>query len=449
MKLNDIIEVEIKDYDHEGRGFLVYDNKPLYIDKVLPGEKVKAKVSYINSTYAKADLIEVINKSDKRNYDLCPYYDRCGGCNIMHLNYEEQLKFKHDMVKNTFKKIAGFDVKVNDVVRNPQIFNYRNKIIVPFKKINGKVVSGFYEAKSHNLIEQDNCLIENENARIIINALKDEFEKRNVSIYDETSHTGLVRNVMIRVASSGDVMLVLIVLKDNPIFNIILNKIYNEFENVKSVYLNVNDKKTNVILNHTGFKRLYGDEYIIEVINNLKFKVHPNSFLQVNHAQAEAMYNKALSYIDDNNLNIIDAYCGIGSITLNLASKALHVYGIEIIPQAIDNANENKDLNNIKNATFICGKCEEEIEKLSNLENINTVVVDPPRKGCDEKFLDTLVKMKIKNIIYISCLTQSLARDCKYLSLYGYEVKEVTPYDLFSHSYHTENVCYITLKDHK
>lgn len=440
MKLNDIIEVEIKDYDHEGRGFLIYDGKPLYIEKVLPGEVVRAKISYINSTYAKADLIEVLKPSNERNYNLCPYYDKCGGCNIMHLSYEEQLRFKHNMVKNTFKKIANLDVKVNDVVKNPNIFNYRNKIIVPFKKIDGKIYSGFYEAKSHNLVKQDNCLIENENARIIINALKDEFEKRNVSIYDELSHSGLVRNVMIRISSLGEIMVVLILLKDNPIFNIILNKIYNEFENVKSVYLNINDKKTNVILNHTGFKHLYGNEYIIEVINDLKFKVHPNSFLQVNHIQAQAMYNKAISYIENNNLNIIDAYCGIGSITLNLASHASHVYGIEIIPQAIDNANENKELNNITNATFICGKCEEEIEKLINLKDIDTVVVDPPRKGCDIKFLDTLVKMGIKNIIYISCLPQSLARDVKYLNSFGYEIKEVTPYDLFSHSYHVETV---------
>ena len=189
-----------------------------------------------------------------------------------------------------------------------------------------------------------------------------------------------------------------------------------------------------------------GEKYIIEEINDLKFMVHPNSFLQVNHDQAEAMYNKALSYIEPSKNNVIDAYCGIGSITLNLAKRASHVYGIEVVRQAIDNANENKRLNNINNASFICGKCEDEITKLSRLENIDTIVVDPPRKGCDTKFLDVIVKMKIKKIIYISCLTQSLARDAKYLSAYGYKVKEVTPFDLFSHSYHVECVTLLELK---
>ena len=447
MKINDELTVKIEDYDHEGRGIALYEGFPIFIEKALLNETLSVTINYINSSYAKACINKIIIPSPSRNNNVCPYYSKCGGCNIFHMDYEEQLRFKKNMVIKTFKNVARMDVKVSDVVRNPHPYHYRNKIIVPFGKNNGHVISGFYEAKSHNIIPQDSCLIENELARPIINLIKNELEERNVSIYDENTHQGLVRNVMIRATKNNDLMLVLIVTKKNPVLNIILAKCFDTFKEIKSVYLNINDKKTNVILNQDGFIHLYGEKYIIEEINDLKFMVHPNSFLQVNHDQAQAMYNKALSYIESSNNNVIDAYCGIGSISLNLAKNAGHVYGIEVVPQAVVNANENKEINNISNATFICGKCEDEIEKLAKLKDIDTIVVDPPRKGCEKKFLDIIIKMKIKKIIYISCLTQSLARDAKYLSEFGYEVEEITPYDLFSHSYHTENVCLLTLKN--
>lgn len=445
MKINDELTVKIEDYDHEGRGIAIYDGFPIFIEKALLNETLLVTINYINSSYAKAYINKIVIPSPFRNDNVCPYYDECGGCNIFHMDYEEQLRFKKNMVIKTFKNVARMDVEVADVVRNPHPYHYRNKIIVPFGKRNGHVISGFYEAKSHNIIPQDSCLIENELARPIINLIKNELEERNVSIYDENTHKGLVRNVMLRATKNNDLMLVLIVTKKNPVLNIILAKCYDTYKEIKSVYLNINDNKTNVILNQNGFIHLYGEKYIIEEINNLKFMVHPNSFLQVNHDQAQAMYNKALSYIAYSNNNVIDAYCGIGSISLNLTQKAGHVYGIEIVPQAVVNANENKKINNISNATFICGKCEDEIEKLVNIKDIDTIVVDPPRKGCEKKFLDTIIKMKIRKIIYISCLTQSLARDAKYLSEFGYQIDEVTPFDLFSHSYHTENVCLLTL----
>ena len=432
MKINDELTVKIEDYDHEGRGIAIYDGFPIFIEKALLNETLLVTINYINSSYAKAYINKIVIPSPFRNDNVCPYYNECGGCNIFHMDYEEQLRFKKNMVIKTFKSVARMDVEVADVVRNPHPYHYRNKIIVPFGKRNGHVISGFYEAKSHNIIPQDSFLIENELARPIINLIKNELEERNVSIYDENTHKGLVRNVMLRATKNNDLMLVLIVTKKNPVLNIILAKCYDTYKEIKSVYLNINDNKTNVILNQNGFIHLYGEKYIIEEINNLKFMVHPNSFLQVNHDQAQAMY-------------VIDAYCGIGSISLNLTQKAGHVYGIEIVPQAVVNANENKKINNISNATFICGKCEDEIEKLVNIKDIDTIVVDPPRKGCEKKFLDTIIKMKIRKIIYISCLTQSLARDAKYLSEFGYQIDEVTPFDLFSHSYHTENVCLLTL----
>ncbi len=439
MKLGDTLTLSIIDYDHEGRGVAKVDGFPVFVCNALKGEVIKGKIEYINKSYAQASIVKIIKESPARCHKVCKYYELCGGCNIFHMDYEEQLRFKRDMVKTTLKRIGSIDFDVNPVVRNPHPLNYRNKIIVPFKEENGCVLSGFFEAKSHKLVPQDECLIENEQARAIIEDLKKEFEERNVSIYDEQTHKGLVRNVMLRANKDNELMLVLIVTKENITLNIILNKIFDLHKNIKSVYLNINNKPTNVILSPDGFKHLYGDKYIVEDINGLKFKVHPNSFLQVNHDQAEAMYNHVLSLLGlANDQIVIDAYCGIGSITLNIAKNAKHVYGIEVVPQAITNAKENMELNNINNATFICGKCEEEIEKLVKVDNVDAIVFDPPRKGCDKHFLDTVIKMKIKKIVYVSCLPQTLARDLRYLIDNGYILKSVTPFDLFSQSAHCE-----------
>lgn len=445
MKLGDTLTLSIIDYDHEGRGVAKENGFPIFVCHALKGEVIKGKIEYINKNYAQASIVKVIEESPARCHNVCKYYTLCGGCNIFHIDYDEQLRFKRDMVKTTLKRIGNIDFEVDPVVKNPNPLHYRNKIIVPFKEENGCVLSGFFEAKSHKLVPQDQCLIENEHARIIIEDLKKEFEERNVSIYDEQTHKGLVRNVMLRANKDNELMLVLIVTKENITINIILNKIFDLHKNIKSVYLNINNKPTNVILSPDGFKHLYGDKYIVEDINGLKFKVHPNSFLQVNHDQAEAMYNHVLSLLGlANDQTVIDAYCGIGSITLNLALKANHVYGIEVVPQAIMNAKENMGLNNITNATFICGKCEEEIQKLVKVDNVDAIVFDPPRKGCDKHFLDTVIAMKIKKIVYVSCLPQSLARDLRYLIDNGYELKRVTPFDLFSQCSHVECVCLLT-----
>lgn len=445
MKIGDILTLDIIDYDHEGRGVAKKDGFPVFVSYALKGETIKGKIEYINKNYASASIISVLEESPSRCHDICMYYKECGGCNIFHMDYEEQLRFKRQMVQTTLKRIGNIDFDVDEVVRNPHPLNYRNKIIVPFKKEGEDVLSGFYEPKSHKLVPQDSCLIENAYARHIIEELKKELKERNVSIYDEQTHTGVVRNVMLRANKDNEFMLVLIATKQNITLNLILGKIYETFKNIKSVYININEKQTNVILNPTGFKHLYGDEYIIEDINDLKFKVHPNSFLQVNHDQAEAMYNHVLKLLGlSKEQTVIDAYCGIGSITLNIAKNVKHVYGIEIVQQAIVNAKENMQLNGITNATFICGKCEDEIEKLVKIDNIDAIVFDPPRKGCEKHFLDTVISMKIKKIVYVSCLPQSLARDLRYLVDNGYVLQSVTPFDLFSQCSHCECVCLLT-----
>jgi len=443
MKVNDILDVRIIDYDHLGLGVAKVDNFPIFVPYALVGELVKVQITRVTKNICESKLLEVIEKSDKRADIICPNFDKCGGCSLMHMTYEEQLNFKRKSVENTMHRIGGFDIKVNEVVPNPNRLHYRNKIIVPLGLKDGKVISGFYEPKSHNIVENSECFIENIHAQPIISTIKELIVKHNLTIYNEQTNSGLFRNIMLRVNKNGEFMVVFIVKKNQPVLTTIGLELVSKYPFIKSVYACVNKEKTNVILKGE-FIHLLLDKYLIEDINGLKFIVHPNSFLQVNHDQCENLYNKALSYIPfDKTKNIIDAYCGVGSITLNLASRAKMVYGIEIVKEAVENANINKELNKIDNAKFICGKCEDKIEQLANLEDIDYIVVDPARKGCDQKFLDVVIKMNIKNIIYISCLPQSLARDAKYLIEHGYAVKEITPFDMFSQSGHIENLAYI------
>ena len=448
MNINDILELEIIAYDHEGIGIAKYNDFPIFVKGTLIGEKVKCQITYKNTRIAEAKLLEVIEISPNRETNMCKYAGVCGGCNIFHMSYPEQLKFKKQMVIDTLRKIGGLECEVADVRPNPNKLHYRNKILVPLAKIDDKIESGFFESKSHKLVPQDECLIEPVLAKDIIRFVKTKLEEYNISIYDETLHVGQARNIMLRCNKDNEFMLVLVSTKNSKLLKQLVIETANAFEQIKSAYINVNPNKTNVILNPTGYIHVYGSEVIIEDINGLKFEVHPNSFLQVNHDQTEDLYNKALEYVKDNKEQvIIDAYCGIGSITLNLALKAKEVYGIEVVKQAVDNANINKKLNNLNNAFFICGKCEDEISKLTKLKNVDTIVFDPPRKGCDQRFLDTVISMNIKNIVYISCQVSTLARDLKYLSEHGYNVGTVYPFDMFSHTSHVECVCLLSLKN--
>ena len=449
MNVGEIIDVNIDDYDHEGLGVAHIDNMPIFIPNAIPGEKVKIKINRITKNLAMADNLEIISKSKNRNANICPYYELCGGCNIMHMNYNYQLEFKKNITERTIRKVSGLNPVINNCSPNRDIYGYRNKIIVPFGMKDGNIISGFYEAKSHKIVDMDKCMIEPDLSREIIKYIKDLLLKYKLSIYDENTNKGLIRNVMLRVSSFGDVMVVLVATSNFIQMKDISSELKNKFECIKSIYLNINNKKTNVVL-QDEYIHITGDKVLIEEINGLKFEVHPNSFLQINHYQCEKMYEKAieLANITPNDV-VIDAYCGIGSISLNLAKKAKYVYGIEIVKEAVENANRNMKLNNIENASFICGKCEDEINRLVKDNKIDVIFFDPPRKGCDIKFLDTVINSKIKKIIYISCKTSTFARDIKYLCEHGYSVDQVTPFDLFSHSVHVETVTLMVSKPQK
>ena len=441
MELGKTYELFIEGYDMNGLGVSKKDNVVIFVEKALKGEKVLALITSLHKKYAFAKTVKVLEEGKDRIVSPCEYYEGCGGCDLLHMKYDIECMVKEDKVKNSFKKINNLsDVKINPIIKNDNILGYRNKVMVPFgKDEDDNVIYGFYEKLTHEIVSIDKCLISNDESNKVLEFIRRYLSVMNIKIYNEQTHKGLFRSLMIRNNYKNEMMLVFVTTAYYD-FSGLIEYLKSDFSLVKSIYLNINPNKTNVVLSN-DYVHLYGDEYLIEDILGLKFKVSPASFMQVNHDNAEKLYSEAFRMANlTKDMNVIDAYCGMGSITLNLAKKVNHVYGIEIVEDAIKNADKNKELNNISNATFICGKCEEEIKKLTNLTNIDVILFDPPRKGCDQEFLKTVVEMKIPKIVYISCGIASLCRDINYLKENNYEVIEVTPVDLFSRTSHVECV---------
>ncbi len=444
MKNNDKLILDIKDIDHLGLGVGHVDNFPVFVNNAIPGEIVRCSITKVTKNLATASNLEIIEKSLNRQLEVCPYYEECGGCNLMHLKYDYQLQYKTNMVKNTLRKFK-IETTVFDCVKNDHIYGYRNKVQVPLKMVDGKIVSGFYKEKSHDMVISDNCLIEDDSVREVINFTKDFFEQTNISVYEELTHKGNLRHIMIRLNYLKQLMVVIVGTSYNKVFNSYASKLLEKYKNVVSVYFNKNDKQTNVVLGQ-DYKLLLGNTHLVEKINDFSFNVHPNSFMQVNHSSCVKLYNKAIMLADIKKSDVvIDAYCGMGSITLNLSKYAKYVYGIEVVQSAINDALINKENNKVDNVSFICGKCEDEISKLVNSNKIDIIFVDPPRKGCEPSFLNAVINSKIKKIVYISCKTSTFARDAKILIDAGYKLNSVTPFDLFSHQTHTELCSLFTL----
>lgn len=444
MEEGKIIEVKIENYDMNGLGVAKYDGKIIFVSNAMIGETVTAEITNVHKKYAFAKAIEIINPSMDRIKPVCPYAEGCGGCDLLHMKYEVECQIKEDKVKNAFRNLLKqHPIQINPIIKNDPILGYRNKIMVPFGYDEDEnVIYGFYEKYSHHIVSIDHCAISNENGNAILEFIRKYVSVMHIKIYDETTHTGIFRGVMIRNSDQNEVMVVLIVTKQVDFTNLI-EYIASDFLFVKSVYLNINPNQTNVMLGNE-FIHLYKDKTLTENILGLKFSVSAGSFMQVNHKACEKLCLEAFRMAKlTKDMNVIDAYCGMGSITLNIAKQVKHVYGIEIVESAIENANHNKEINAISNATFICGPCEEEIQKLVHLTKIDCIFFDPPRKGCDQKFLDTVIQMGIPKIIYISCNISTAVRDIEYLQQY-YQVEEVTPVDLFSRCAHIENVILLT-----
>ncbi|MEW8961669.1 23S rRNA (uracil(1939)-C(5))-methyltransferase RlmD [Paraclostridium dentum] len=438
-------EVDVVDIGQGGVGIGKHDGFTVFVDGGLISDKLKVKITKSKKNYAVGEIVEIIEKSPFRVERVCSdKLSDCGGCQIQELDYQKQLDIKTNEVKQTISRIG----KLNDTLVHPTLgmenpFRYRNKAQFPIQKIDGKTVIGFYKKKSHDVIPTDKCIIQHDVNDKIIKIIKTYIKAYNVSIYDEKTHTGVLRHLVTKVGfETKEVMVVLVANgKKLPYLNELASVLKENVPGFKTLVLNTNREKTNVILGKEN-KIIYGDGKINDYIGDLVFEISPLSFFQVNPSQTEVLYNKALEYADlKENDTVFDIYCGIGTISLFLAQKAKKVYGVEIVGDAIKDAKINAKLNKLENTEFFVGKAEEVVPKLyKEGKTANVVVVDPPRKGCEESVLDTIVSMEPDKVVYVSCNPSTLARDLAYLDERGYKCKEIQPVDMFPHTMHVESV---------
>ncbi len=443
--------VDIVDIGQGGVGIGKFDGFTVFVDGGLVKDKIKVKITKSKKNYAVGEIVEIIEPSPFRVERKCSKELKdCGGCQIQELDYQEQLNIKTNEVKQVISRIG----KLDDVVVHPALgmeepFRYRNKAQFPIQKVDGVPVIGFYKKKSHDIIPTDECIIQHDVNDKIIKIIKTYIRAYKVSIYDEKTHTGVLRHLVTKVGfTTKEVMVVLVANgKKLPYLNELASVLKENIPGFKTLVVNVNREKTNVILGNEN-RVIYGDGKINDNIGDLVFEISPLSFFQVNPLQTEVLYNKALEYANlGENDTVFDIYCGIGTISLFLAQKAKKVYGIEIVEEAIKDAKRNAEINNLNNVEFYVGKAEEVVPKMYKQgKRANVVVVDPPRKGCDEKVLDTIVSMEPDRVVYVSCNPSTLARDLNYLDERGYKCLEVQPVDMFPHSVHIENVALIVKK---
>ncbi|MBQ9609624.1 MAG: 23S rRNA (uracil(1939)-C(5))-methyltransferase RlmD [Lachnospiraceae bacterium] len=472
MNKNEEYTVTIEDIGSEGEGIGHIDGITCFVKDTVVKDEVKVKIIKVKKNYVYGRLMEIITPSPYRVEAVCPKAKSCGGCTFMHMSYERQLEYKKNKVISCLERIGGIKDAgslVEDIYGMDEPYNYRNKMQFPVGvDKDGNIKIGFYAGRTHSIIDIDECATGHKINTFIIKNLRawisEAYKKDKQFVYNEELHKGLVRHIVTRVGfSTGELSVCLVIngeklSRDKALDDRLRSELisalcdavreYNEGLSrddseikLSNVSININKEKTNKILGDKNIT-IYGENYITDYIGDVRFNVSPQSFFQVNPMQTKVLYDKALSYADLTGNEVVwDMYCGIGTISLFLAQKAKKVYGVEIVPQAIDDAKKNALLNNLSNTEFYCGKAEELAPKLYKNEGIkpDVIVVDPPRKGCDIALLDTIDKMSPKRLVYVSCDPATLARDIKYLSEKGFEVKKVAVVDQFCHSVHVES----------
>lgn len=449
LKKNDELIVTFEDLTHDGAAVAKVDGYPIFVPQGLTNEKALIRIVKLNKGYGFGKLIEIIEASPQRVEAPCPIYRQCGGCQLQHLSYEGQLEAKHKQVSDVMKRIGKLEnVVIHPVIGMDNPWHYRNKGQIPVGENDGKLIGGFYANRSHRIIEMEHCLIQNEVNNELVNKVIEIANRFDVKAYNEETHKGILRHVMVRVGKvTNEKMIVLVTrTKDFPNKEKIVQTILEEIPEVDSLVQNINSKKTNVIFGDETIT-LAKSPVIYDYIGDIKFAISARSFYQVNPEQTKVLYTKALEYAQlTGEEKVIDAYCGIGTISLFLAQKAKSVFGVEIVPEAIEDAKNNAKLNGITNAQFAVGAAEDVITKWYEEGNsADVLVVDPPRKGCDESLLNTIIEMKPKRVVYVSCNAATLARDLRILEDGGYQTKEIQPVDMFPHTTHCEVVTWLEL----
>lgn len=447
MEKNEKVIVKIEDIGVNGEGIGKVEGYTLFVKDAIIGDTVEAVITKPKKNYAYAKMQHIIEPSSVRVDAICPVARQCGGCQIQELSYNAQLQFKTDKVRNNLERIGGFETEMLDTVMEPicgmeEPFYYRNKAQFPIGiDKEGKAVTGFYAGRTHQIIPNTECALGVPVNQDILKIVIEFMNQYGVAAYDESTQTGLVRHVLIRYGfTTKEIMVCLVVNGEKiPYVDKLVEQLV-QIEGMTSITYSINRENTNVIMGK-DIRLLWGQEYITDYIGDVKYQISPLSFFQVNPIQTEKLYGLALEYADlQGEETVWDLYCGIGTISLFLAQKAKKVYGVEIVPQAIEDARNNAKINGIDNVEFFVGKAEEVLPQQYEQNQVyaDVIVVDPPRKGCDETLLSTMVQMKPERIVYVSCDSATLARDLKYLCEHGYELKKVRPVDQFPMTVHCE-----------
>ena len=445
FRKNDLVTLEIEDCGIDGEGIGKADGFTVFVKDAVIGDTVTAKIIKAKKNYGYGRLMEVLKPSPYRVEPKCEFARQCGGCQLQALSYDQQLVFKTNKVKGHLERIGGFtDIPMEPIIGMDELFHYRNKAQFPVgRNKEGKIVTGFYAGRTHNIIENRDCALGVAENKEVLDRVIAHMEKYGIEPYNEATGKGLVRHVLIRYGYFTKEVMVCLILNGNKILKEEqLVKSLCEIPGMTSITINVNKKHSNVILGEE-IRLLWGQEYITDRIGDISYQISPLSFYQVNPMQTQKLYAKALEYADLHGEETVwDLYCGIGTISLFLAQKAKFVRGVEIVPAAIENAKENAKLNGLENTEFFVGKAEEVLprEYKKNGVYADVIVVDPPRKGCDETLLETMVEMNPDRIVYVSCDSATLARDLKYLCKRGYELRKVCPVDQFGMTVHVETV---------
>ncbi len=444
VQKNEYYDVKIESLTHDGLGVARVDGFPVFVANALVGEEINMKVTLVKKTYAFGRAVDYFVTSGERVKPECGIYKQCGGCQVQHLSYEGQLKMKHDTVVNHLKRIGHIeDANVLPTIGMQNPSRYRNKTQVPFGYADGKVVAGFYQKRSHEIINMQSCLIQTDISDQIVETMRQLCQELEIDPYNESLNLGVLRHVIVRVGFKTEEIMVTLVTRTHEIPNseLLIQRLVSKYPKIKSIAQNVNPKVTNVIFGDVT-RILYGEPYIYDEMNGIRFAISPRSFYQVNPIQTETLYSKAVEYAQlSGNEIVFDAYCGIGTITLFLAQHAKQVYGVEIIPEAIEDAKMNAQLNGFENTQFAVGKSEEIIPAwIENGIVPDVIVVDPPRKGCDRSLLDTMLEAAPDRIVYVSCDSSTLARDLRVLIDGGYKLEVVQPVDMFPQTAHIECV---------
>jgi 23S rRNA (uracil1939-C5)-methyltransferase len=462
MQKNDVVKVTIEDIGVNGEGIGKIDGYTLFIKDAVIGDMVEAKIMKAKKNYGYARMIQIIEPSKDRVEPKCKFARQCGGCQIQQISYEKQLEFKNRKVLGNLERIGGFSPELLEKIADPIVgmeipFHYRNKAQFPFgKDKNGVTVTGFYAGRTHDIIANTDCALGVEQNQEILETILSFMEQYQMEPYDEKTGKGLLRHVLIRYGFTTKEIMVCLVINAKKIPHCEkLVELLQKIEGMTSITISVNQKNTNVIMGDS-YEVLWGQAFITDYIGEIKYQISPLSFFQVNPVQTEKLYGLALEYADlKGDETVWDLYCGIGTISLFLAQKAKQVYGVEIIPQAIEDARKNAQINGIENAKFYVGKAEEVLPGYyadyakahpGEQAHADVIVVDPPRKGCEESLLETMVQMQPERIVYVSCDSATLARDLKYLCGNGYELVKVRAVDQFSQTVHVETVVLLSHK---